>query len=304
MILRYWQNSAEVKLPATFNFSTMGPFISQAVEAQRDSNAKTIYFDFSDLRFVEPEGVVVLANTIEHLRRTGVKVIFRAHTQNSDANRYLDDSGFFLQYLGKRVLPSSSCRDTTMPLKLFQSDAYVPYLYRGLMPWIGQEVKLSTDTLETIKTCLEEVFHNIDYHSGIKTGCTLSQYFPKKNRICIAISDFGVGIPSRVRTKLPELTDPDALRKACEEGFTTKSNVLNRGAGLPHLIRYVTQRNSGTVLIHSGRGYLSATRGPVSTNITSRKMSWAYPGTIVHVVLRTDTLERLESDIEPEDFQW
>ncbi|NVO05243.1 MAG: hypothetical protein HXX19_04535 [Rhodoferax sp.] len=191
-----------------------------------------------------------------------------------------------------------------MPLELFKASAYVPYLYQGLMPWVSNEVKLSTDTLETIKTCLEEVFHNIEYHSGIEFGCTFSQHFPKKNRIHVAISDFGIGIPTRVRSKLPDLQDAQALKEACKEGFTTKSNVKNRGAGLPNLIRYVVQRNSGTVLIHSGRGYLSASRGPDQPNITSRELDWAYPGTLVHVVLRTDTLEKLERDIEPEVFQW
>ena len=304
MISSFFREEVTVKLPNIFGFPTMGPFIANAIEAQRESNAKRIHFDFTDLRFVRPEGVVVLSNTIEHFKQANVKVFFKAHNLNTEANRYLDDSGFFTQYLNKKVFPTSSCRSTTMPLKLFQADAYVPYLYNGLMPWISNEVNLSKDTLETIKTCLEEVFHNIEYHSGIKTGCTLSQHFPQQNRICIAISDFGIGIPTRVRTKLPEMTDAGAIREACKEGFTTKSNVVNRGAGLPNLIRYVAQRNSGTVLIHSGQGYLSANRGPKVPSITSRKMEWTYPGTIVQVVLRTDTLEKLESDIEPEEFQW
>lgn len=283
---------------------TMGKFIGSAVDAQRESGAKNIYFDFSSLRFVRPEGVVVLSNTIEHFKQASVKVFFRGHNLNSEANRYLDDSGFFQQYLKQKVFPTSNRRSTTMPLQLFRADAYVPYLYTGLMPWISNEVKLSKDTLETIKTCLEEVFHNIEYHSGVQTGCTFSQHFPKQNRICIAISDFGIGIPTRVRTQIPSATDAAAIREACKEGFTTKSNVKNRGAGLPNLIRYVAQRNSGTVLIHSGEGYLSANRGPAAPSITSRQMEWAYPGTLVHVVLRTDTLEKLESDIEPEEFQW
>lgn len=305
MILSLFKGSnAVVKLPATFNMNTMRPFIGEAVEAQRESQSKAITFDFSNLRFIEPEGVVVLCNTIEYFRAVRVKVSFSNHNQNTDGNRYLDDSGFFKHYLKGYIFASSGRRSTTMPLELFQASAYVPYLYGNLMPWISREVHLSSDTLETIKTCLEEVFHNIEYHSGITSGCTFSQHFPKKNRICIAISDFGIGIPTRVRTQRPDLNDADAIRLACEEGFTTKSNVRNRGAGLPNLIRYVVQRNSGTVLIHSGAGYLSASRGPKTPNITSRTMDWSYPGTLVHVVLRTDTLEKLESDIEPEVFQW
>lgn len=293
-----------VKLPVTFNMTTMRPFIGEVFDAQSESQSKSIVFDFANLRFIEPEGVVVLSNTIEYFRLVRVKVSFKNHNKNTEANRYLDDSGFFKHYLKQYIFASSSRRSTTMPLELFQASAYVPYLYSNLMPWIGREVKLSSDTLETIKTCLEEVFHNIEYHSGVTSGCTFSQHFPKKRRMCIAISDFGIGIPTRVRTQRPNLDDAEAIRLACEEGFTTKSNVRNRGAGLPNLIRYVVQRNSGTVLIHSGTGYLSASRGPENPNITCRKMDWSYPGTLVHVILRTDTLEKLESDIAPEEFKW
>lgn len=282
----------------------MRGFIKSAVSAQQQEGAQRMFFDFGRLTFIEPEGVVVLANTIEHFRQVKVKVFFTNHTVNSDANRYLDDAGFFQHYLKKRVFVGSSVRSTTMPLEIFSATNHVPYLYSRLMPWVSNEVSLSSDTLETIRTCLEEVFHNIEYHSGVQQGCTFAQHFPKKNRICIAISDFGIGIPTRVRTKEPEASDAGALRMAIREGFTTKTNVKNRGAGLPHLIRYVTQRNSGTVLIHSGFGYLSANRGPAEPSVTSRQMEWAYPGTLVHVVLRTDTLEKLETDAEPEDFRW
>lgn len=293
-----------VKLPRSFNHEAMRKFIGEAIHAQSTENTSKIYFDFSELQFIEPEGVVALSNTIAHFRVARVKVFFRGHNLTTPANRYLDDSGFYKQYLGKSVFVTCNPRPTTVPLEFFRSNAYIPYLYNNLTPWISRSVNLSSDTLETIKTCLEEIFHNIDHHSGVDNGCTFSQFFPKKDKISIAISDFGIGIPTRVRTKLADLSDPEAIREACKEGFTTKTNVRNRGAGLPNLIRYVTQRNSGTVLIHSGQGYLSATRGPLTPSITSRRLDWAYPGTLVQVVLRTNTMERLEADVEPEDFSW
>lgn len=282
----------------------MHHFIAGAIDRQVQQRAERVIFDFQYIQFIEPEGVAALSNAIEWFRQQGVTVSFCNHSRYTKANAYLDDSGFFRHYLGKNVFSGTAPRSTTMPLQLFNAKGYVPYLYRGLMPWIGREVNLSTDTLETIKTCLEEVFHNVDYHSGVDTGCTFSQHFPQKNRICIAISDFGVGIPHRVRTVRPELGDPEALALACQEGFSTKSNVNNRGAGLPNLIRYVTQRNSGTVRIHSGYGALVASRGTGTPSKETHKLNWSYPGTLVHVVLRTDTLEKLETDVKPEVFEW
>lgn len=305
MIRDVWKRQQSVTLPSNFNLATMRRFIGEAMDAQAEQNVRSIAFDFSKLTFIEPVGVVALSNTIEHFSRKGVKVYFNNHSQRTNGNKYLDDAGFFKRYLKKQVFEESRPRSSTVPLVLFKANAYIPYLFRELMPWISNEVKMSTDTLETIRVCLEEVFHNIEYHSGVDTGCAFAQFFPKEDRIRIAVSDFGVGIPSQVRTKLPELNDQDCLRKAIEEGFTTKSNVNNRGAGLNNLIRYVTMRNSGTVLIHSGKGNLSATPSAAGgTSVTSRDEGWVYPGTLVHVVLRTDKLDRLEVDIEKEVFQW
>lgn len=306
MILRMITGGGDVTvaLPRTFNMNSMRNFIQSAVDKQAETGARTILFDFRHLEFIEPEGVVVLANTIEHFKQAKVRVRFAGHNHAGGAQRYLDDSGFFEHYLGQRLFIGSAPRETTVPFELFPARNYVPYLYGKLMPWIGQSVNLSEDTLSTIRACLEEVFHNIDYHSGVETGCVFAQHFPQKHRICIAISDFGIGIPTRVRTLAKDASDANALRLAVQEGWTTKTNVVNRGVGLSTLLRYITQRNSGTVLIHSGTGYLSATRGPKSSSVTSRHAPWAYPGTLVHVVLRTDTLEQLENDVAPEVFQW
>jgi hypothetical protein len=101
MIFKYFQEPVKVKLPVNFNLTTMRKFISDAVEAQTRSGAKEIYFDFIDLQFIQPEGVVALSNAIEYFRQTRVKVAFANHTKNTEANRYLDDSGFFRQYLKK-----------------------------------------------------------------------------------------------------------------------------------------------------------------------------------------------------------
>lgn len=174
------------------------------------------------------------------------------------------------------------------------------------MPWIGQEVNLSDDSLSALRTSIEEIFHNIRDHSGVGIGCVFAQHYPRKKEIQIAISDFGQGIPTLVRTKLPEiLSDTDALRKACEEGFTTQSNVRNRGAGLANLMRYITLRNNGTVLISSGKAQISAVqKNLTSSKITAKASDGFYPGTLVRAILRTDTLEQVAKDTEQEIFEW
>jgi anti-sigma regulatory factor (Ser/Thr protein kinase)/anti-anti-sigma regulatory factor len=233
-----------VDLPKTFNASSMYRFIDKAIDEQCDAKCSKIYFNFSTLSFIEPVGVVVLNNLIEHFKRIDVKVFFSGHTTKSAANIFLDDAVFFNHYIKKPVFESSSQRSTTIALKLVSSGDATNFLYFTLMPWIGQEVGLSEISLSALRTSIEEIFHNIRDHSGVGIGCVFAQHYPKTREIQIAISDFGQGIPAQVRSKLLEIAlDTDALRKSYQEGFTTKSNVRNRGAGLSNLMRYITLRN-------------------------------------------------------------
>lgn len=211
---------------------------------------------------------------------------------------------FFNRYIGKKIFNGSDLRSTTIPLTLVDRTKVIEFLGVRFIPWIGYLVDIDSDSLATIKMCLEEIFLNINHHSEVTIGCVYAQHFPQKHQIKIAISDFGVGIPTTVRRKIPELDDRHAIIKACEEGFTTQSNVRNRGAGIPNLFRYVTKANKGKVIINSGRASIIAYPDGSDTKVTAKATSGFYPGTLVDVLLRTDTLEQVVSDVQLEDFSW
>lgn len=294
-----------IHLPVNFNATTMYPFIGKVIDEQCNPKCSELYFDFSNLNFIKPVGVVVLSNLIEYLRKAKVKVYFLGHKKNSLANIYLDDAGFFNHYLKNYIFDSHHERGTTIPLALVADQEATSFLYFKLMPWIAKEVGLNEESLSTIRTSIEEIFHNIRDHSGVGIGCVIAQHFPNMRSIELAISDFGLGIPAQVRTLLPDLSDTDALRKASEQGFTTKSNVRNRGAGITNITRYITQKNNGTVLISSGKAQISAVQDlkTIEPKITARAMDF-YPGTLVRAILKTDTFARVIEDAELEVFEW
>jgi anti-sigma regulatory factor (Ser/Thr protein kinase)/anti-anti-sigma regulatory factor len=300
-----FQRELEIVIPRTLNADTMFTFVDGAIDEQRDARSSKVALDFGSLEFIEPVGVVILSNLIEYLRKCGVKVVFKNHTARTVAIKFLDDSQFFVEYERRAIFQDCAVRPSTIPLNRIHNDRSQEFLLHKLMPWIAKSVGLTAQSLVSTKVALEEILHNVRDHSGVQIGCTFAQYFPNKNRIQIAISDFGCGIPEMVRTKLPDVSDTHALRLACQEGFTTKTNVQNRGAGLPTLMRYVTQRNGGNVLLVSGKGALSAS--PINngkTKMTPRQARGSYPGTLVRVILRTDTLERAAEDAELEPFEW
>ncbi len=282
-------------------------FVGKVLDENRRPRASRVVIDFRPLKFVDPVGMVVISNLIEHLKLLKCSVSFINHEQLTDGTKFLDDSLFFERYVGNRLFSECQPRRTTVPLNLIHSERSQEYLQLELMPWVGASVGMRLESLSGITASLEEVFHNVRDHSGVKVGCTFAQHYPNRNRMQIAISDFGAGIPNVVRTKQPRTSDTAALLLACEEGFTTKTNVKNRGAGLPTLIKYVTLNNGGNVLIAAGRAQLSAVPDSSTSRgfrIRKRQLDNEYPGTIVRVILRTDTLELSALDGEPEQFQW
>lgn len=293
-----------VRLPTNLNISSVGGVVRQAITSNTSIGREEIAINFEGLRFADPVGVVGLGGLVRYLLELNSEIKFSGLHLDTEVLRYLDSAGFIEEFLGKKINEESILRSTTVPYVNFRDTQYLSYLYGSLTPWIAREVNLSEDTISTIRTCLEEAFHNIEYHSGVASGCTMSQHFPQKKQLKFALADYGRGIPSLVRTILDIPSDARCIRKACEEGFTTKTNVRNRGAGLAILIRYVVERNGGSVELRSHKGYLRAY--PVDGKIRweTYDLDWAYPGTLVHVTLRTDTLERLDSEVELEVFQW
>lgn len=290
--------------PRRFNAETMYEFISRVVDEQRDAKCNEVTFDFSTLDFIEPVGVVVLSNLIEYLGRINVTVRFAFKSAHTAGTNYLDDAGFFERYTGACIRQTVKARSTTMPLRLITGQEATEYLYFRLMPWISDAVNQSAVSLSPLRASLEEVFHNVRDHSGVDIGCAFAQLFPREKLLQIAVSDFGAGIPEVVRRVVPGVTDAEALKLACQEGFTTRTNVWNRGAGIPNLTRFVTQRNGGTVLIASGWARAAAVPAGRSTRLATKSTRGWYPGTLVRVILKTDRLPDLFEDIEPEEFIW
>lgn len=296
-----------VVLPQTCNVWTTTQFISEVITDQRDAKFSKVIFDFSRVNFVEPVGLVGLSNLIEYLNKIGCSVAFSNHSSLNQGTKFLDDSEFFERYLKKKIFANSSVRSTTMPLRLIASDKAQEYLIFKLMPWVASSVNMKIESLDSIRVSIEEILHNVNDHSGVRVGCTFAQHFPNKKTIEIAISDFGNGIPSMVRKVIPNTSDSDALKLASQEGFTTKSNVKNRGAGLPTLIKFVVANNGGSVRINSGNASLSAapsSQNKEKINIVARSEDSFYPGTLVRVTLRTGTFEKLAAEAEVEDFKW
>lgn len=293
-----------VRLPKNFNPGTMHSVIRQAITEDGDARGATVNFDFLNLEFISPVGVVVLSNLIEFLKLCKCVGRLQSVFTQSSGVMYLDNSKFFERYHGRPLRSSARLDDGTFPLTLVNDVEAMGFLYQQLVPWLARQLHTREDALASVRVCIEEILQNIGHHSGIKIGCVHAQVFEKTDEIHLAISDFGSGIPFNVRKLAPEIDDARAVELACQEGFTTKSNVQNRGAGLALLLNIVTGKDRGAVSIASGRGNISAVHASGASRMTVRTKPFVYPGTLVHIVLKTSAVRDLARDIEPEDFAW
>ena len=154
-----------------------------------------------------------------------------------------------------------------------------------------------------LKTCLSELFNNIKDHTRLDIGSIFVQHYPTENRINISLSDFGLGIPAKVRETVPGLGDSEAVVQAVKEGFTSKSTPGNAGLGLDYLLKTVVGTNSGEVTIYSSHAivrFRKANDGKIAP-FMSKKVGFC-PGTTIDINLRTDLIERLPQ--EREELEW
>jgi anti-sigma regulatory factor (Ser/Thr protein kinase) len=290
-------------LPGNFNFSTMYAFTGAVVGANGYPLDNEFVFDFKWLGFIEGSGLTVFCNTLEWLYSHGVKVFFLNHDNVSKYPiAYLDDCGFFERHLGAKLRPHASVRGTTLPfMQVAHADAF-GWLEYQFTPWMSGVLNAPHGALASVRTCIKEVFNNINDHSSQTIGFVHVQHYPKVNRVTATISDFGKGIPSNIRASHPLLNDGAAILKATAEGFTTKSTPRNMGVGLDFLIQSVTS-NQGSVSIYSFKGAVTCYRD--ASGVVQRLPSLgngSYPGTLVELSLRTDCF--VGDDAEEEEMTW
>jgi len=268
---------------------------------QNDPLPKVVKIDFSKVTFIRPSNVVFLSNFSQWLHVNGCKVRYVGMNVARDSIKYLDDSLFFEQHLGKKLDSSSQCRKTTLPLQNVARVESHNWLESEFLPWVMNHSGLNKSSLAEVKTCLQELLNNISDHTDYDYGCLFSQWYPKEKQIIVSVADFGIGIPNTVRTIKPNLADCDAIELAAQYGFSAKSTPRNRGAGLDTLIANIVEDFDGKVMIRSNSGLVKfAKRGDSRYISKYDAVGWCI-GTTIEMVIPTNQIPVVE---EEESFEW
>lgn len=278
----------------------MYPVLGGAIEAGQPRD-HSITFDFADLKFIDPNGFTVFCNLLEWLRKRAVQVQFANCKNEKEAIQYMDDCGFFRNYEGSPRRVYAATRSTTMPLQKIACIDSHAWLDGMAFPWLAEKLSTTERSLDEFRTCVREIFNNIQDHSSEEIGCIHFQYFPQEDRVRISVSDFGKGIPNEIRTRYNPTNDANAISLATTEGVSSKAGGKNRGAGLPYLLDNVVGRNGGWLGIYSDKGQMTAVNADGTIVKKPRLAAVSYPGTLVSIDLRASAIERIEGR---EDLEW
>jgi hypothetical protein len=140
-----------VVIPRQFLGTTLSRLAAQVVHEARNGWPPEMVFDFADLAFIRPAGVVFLSNLIYWLKEQNTRVLLRNIKKQSPPLFYLDDSLFFEQHCGSKLRPLASPRSTTRPLmRIAHKDSHA-WLSNELVPWLSGRLSITPASLYSMK---------------------------------------------------------------------------------------------------------------------------------------------------------
>lgn len=298
-----------IKLPETFKEETMNNLLDELITIENNNsiccNYSRIYFDISELKRIGVGGITILANIVELLKSKDIQYFFNYGNNIDNICSRLIYSNFAKRYINNTI--ELQGHKDAIYLDVIKNQQVQNHISYKIIPWVSDCIgrkkgKIPSSTeLASIQVALQEIFNNINDHSKVEVGCYFGYFEHNKNAILFCISDFGVGIPHKVRQKTPEVkTDEDAIKKACEKDYSTKSKPNNAGVGL-FILKQNIILNKGSLTIFSNWGiYKIINFNGRMEEITAKAESF-YPGTLIILEYPLDNI--VFDDVEDE-FDW
>lgn len=191
----------------------------------------------------------------------------------------------FLEMFNQTSIPDSN--QTVFPFKIFKLTAdaqfndYLDFYLQGRgIPRMGELLE------KHFKQSLFEIFQNAQVHSKSEPGIFVcGQFFPKKERVDISITDAGVGIAQNVKGLFPgtNVSSIGAINWALQTGNTTKRSGVPGGLGLD-IIKAFILANAGKLQIISYDGYYEFSQGIDNF----RTLKTDFPGTCINLEIKTN----------------
>lgn len=275
--------------------------------------AQLYSIDFSDLKWVEPFGMLLFASRLRTFAAARRPARFRA--LNYEHLGYAAHMGFFQSFglcFGKDPgeAPGGTQYIPVTVLELTEVEREAADEYRDPREIIERRSEALASILtreeggdlqDTLSYSLREIFRNVLEHSKAKQLWYAAQYWPEKDTVELCILDEGIGVRESL-AKNPHITvhhDHDAIRLALLPGI---SGIAFKGA------RQESDpwRNSGYGLFMTSQlcGYggsfmiCSGTQGLVLDSGRQSVYPINFPGTALRLEIFAPAVRRLSKVLE------
>lgn len=295
-------------LPNRLDKARITQVVIEFCKAIDDKDIDELYVDMTNVEFAEPSGVISLYNMLEFAKsKRDINIVWgildpeflKLRPKHMQAMYYLVDCGFFKPF-EEFVYKNPVLRQTMFEVKSIGTQKVEQWKVTDFKRWLQQQTGKSNE-FSAICVAIDEIFNNISDHSTEKVGCIFGQFYPKTERIVIAVSDFGIGIPTSIRRRFQlEKSDNELIEYALKEGVSTESIPQNRGAGLSNIMKTLTSNGVGEFTIVSNCGIVSVQDNSI---VASYALEETYPGTFFEISIDVSN-EHLYDSEEMEEFDW
>ncbi|MDN3204574.1 hypothetical protein [Algoriphagus sediminis] len=247
------------------------------------------------LTFLHPMDVVVLAEFIIYSLKKGIEVTLTVN--NSEVKKYLSAIGL-LEFCSKNYQEPSEIIEipsfTAMPLRRVNRETMVYYIQRTQDYF---QAFCPGKDLGMLNITISELVNNVYDHSESPIDSyVFSQFYPNLNKIKIAVSDLGNGIPRTVNRFFQGkgfdlLSQVDAVKWALRLNSTTKSMPHNAGRGLDTINSFVYANNGEWSLFTDQIQMISKNGKP---RFAKNSIDY-FVGTVIEISIDINNLESLES---------
>jgi len=264
-------SSVTIRIPSL----TIDNAINSSNELFQLPDSEIYVFDFTDMDWVEPFGMLYLSSQISKYRQNKASSKFCAI--NHDHCKYAGHMGFFTTFglnFGKQqgeakgslnYIPITSMRVSSLINGANENSEHVGDVIERRAHRLAVVLTRQSDgnLVDTLKYAFTEIIRNIIEHSFSDCINYCAQYWPSDNTVQLAILDTGIGIRQSLKEN-PYLrhidSDREALNQSLLPGISGKmyrgvkeqpyNHWQNAGFGL-----YMTNRlcrNNGDFFICSG----------------------------------------------------
>lgn len=246
-----------------------------------------VLFDCGDLCFIRPLGVNILALLIRSLLQQVSRKIFFTHPSDRACRKYLENQGFYKEFLIQDNVIEAVPRSTSVGLRRIES--FEPLYLEEIAEWLNRNSLLPDQVIkDAVKITLSEIINNVIDHSRSSIGCYISaQAYPKENRLIFSVADLGVGFLETLRPEYNDLSkNQEAIALAVQSGVSSKSRGGNAGAGLDILCGFL-KHYSGHLEIISIDGVWR--QNPDGTSSTDT-IPFSFPGSCINIEFDNQTI--------------